>query len=155
MKSLFLAAVLCGASALAAHAESFTFKAHGGVDAAVQVMGMDGKPIGGAIQSGASEAVMASGRTLHGAYKCEFHSELPGGIFESLGVCTVTDGDGAYYELAGCNPTSKDRTANDCWADMRGTGGAYAGKGGHMSWHAKANADGKSGDAWGQGAWND
>lgn len=154
MKTIILAALMGGLSALSAHAESYTFNAHGGVDNAIQVTGMDGKPIGGAFLSGTSVTTMASGKTINGAYKCEFHSALPGGIFDQLGVCTVTDDVGSFYQLVGCNPTNKDGTEMDCWAGLRGTAGLYAGKGGSGSWHSRPSVDGKTGVAFGQGAWN-
>jgi hypothetical protein len=155
MKTLLLAALLVGGSALAAHAESFTFKANSTLGAGVQVMGEDGKPIGGGTLTGTGETVMASGKHTQMSYICEGHTALPGGIFESLGVCTVKDDAGAFYELYGCNPTNKTRTETDCWAGMVGTDGAYKGQHGTNSWHSKDNADGKTSVAWGQGGWND
>ena len=155
MKSILLAALLLGGTALAAHAERFTFKAVGTTQNSIQVKGDDGKPIGGAFLTGMADATMASGKVLHQAYNCEQHTALPGGIFQFLGVCTVTDAGGAFYELFGCNPTNKEMTETDCWAGAQGTGGAYAGKTGRVTWHSKPGADGKTGEAWGEGAWND
>lgn len=155
MKSLLLAALIMGGSALAAHAERFTFKAVGTTQNAVMVKSDDGKMIGGVFLSGAADAEMASGKKLHQAYQCEEHTALPGGIFAYMGVCTVTGEGGAFYELFGCNDANKAMTESDCWAGLEGTGGAYAGKHGTASWHSKQGADGKTGETWGQGAWND
>ena len=155
MKSLLFAALLLGGSALAAHAERFTFKAVGTEPNVVMVKGDDGKPIGAVFLTGTADADMASGKKLRQAYNCEEHTALPGGNFTYLGLCTVTDETGAFYELFGCNDANKAMTEADCWAGATGTGGAYAGKHGRVTWHAKTSADGKSGETWGEGAWND
>jgi hypothetical protein len=155
MKTIFLAALLVGGSALAVQAESFTFKAVGSMQNSVMVTGDDGKPIGGVFLSGTADADMASGKKLRQAYSCEEHTALPGGIFTYLGVCTVSDDTGKFYELFGCNDANKAMTEADCWAGATGTDGAYKGKHGRATWHSKPGADGKTGESLGQGAWND
>jgi hypothetical protein len=155
MKTLILAALLVGGSALAVQAESFTFRAVGTAPNSVMVTGEDGKPIGGVFLTGSADTDMASGKKLRQAYTCEEHTALPGGIFSYLGVCKVSDETGAFYELFGCNDANKAMTESDCWAGATGTDGAYKGRHAHLSWHAKASADGKSGETLGQGAWGD
>ena len=155
MKTILLAAVMVAGTALAAHAERFTFKAVGTVQNAIQVTGEDGKPIGGVFQSGTVETVWASGKAAHGTYSCESHTTLPNEIFQYLGVCTAKDDAGSFYELIGCDSTNKAMTEDDCWAGLVGTDGAYKGKHGRATWHGRGGPDGKTGEAVGEGAWND
>jgi hypothetical protein len=155
MKSILLAALLLGGTALAAHAERFTFKANGTVQNAIQITGEDGKPVGGAFQSGTTETVWASGKASHGTYTCESHTAMPNEIFQFLGVCTAKDEAGTFYELIGCDSANKAMTEDNCWAGMFGTGGAYAGKHGRATWHGTGSPDGKTGEALGEGAWGD
>ncbi|MGH7735427.1 MAG: hypothetical protein ACREOE_17475 [Gemmatimonadales bacterium] len=156
MKTLFVAALLLAASSVAANAETFTFTSDNTVSNQVvaPVAGGD-KPVAAAFFSGSSHVVYSSGRAATNAFRCANWSAAPGGVFDADAACTFEEpgGDSASI-VAGCSFTNKDRTESDCWGAMDGLGGAWKGKTGTISWHAKNSADGTSGAANGTGQWN-
>jgi hypothetical protein len=153
MKHLILAAILAGGTALAAHAETFTFTGTSTLSNALSVTPAGGKPVEAAFNTGKGQTIMASGKKLDTTNTCAAWSAMPGGIFDELGMCTFTDATGAGSILFGCNLNNKDMTG-DCWGGLWGTGGAYTGKRGSISWHNTLAADGKTGASAGTGQWN-
>ena len=154
MKTMILAALFMGGSALAAHAESFTFTGAGTATNTISVTAPDGSPVAAAFNSGKAQLTYASGKTVTSTSTCEQHSASPPvGIFRQLGECNITDPTGNSSILYGCNPT-KDMAAANCVGGLWGTSGAYAGKSGTITWHSTVSADGKTATFTGTGQWN-
>ena len=151
MKILALAAMLAASTAFSAQAESFNFSGTATLGAMVSVTGPDGKPVTTAFNTGKGQTVMA-GKSLATDSSCAANTALPGGVFEQLGQCTFTDPTGGASILFGCN-ANKAPGESDCWGELWGTSGAYSGRHGAMTWHNKANADGKTAAYNGVGQW--
>ncbi|HEY5288612.1 MAG TPA: hypothetical protein VIJ59_01135 [Caulobacteraceae bacterium] len=154
MKTIVLAALLLGGSAVAAHAESFTFKGTSTSANGVAAARPDGKLMTAGFSNGTGQTTMASGKVLATTSSCAGWSSQPADIFAQHGICTFSDATGAGTILFGCNPI-KDPAEADCVGRLGGTGGAYAGRTGTITWHAKNSPDGKTGAVWGEGHWDD
>ena len=154
MRTIILAALFLGGSALAANAESFTFTGTGTGTNAISVTAPDGAVVTAGFNAGKAQLTYASGKTVTSTSTCEQHSATPPiGIFQQYGECTLSDSNGNSSVLYGCTPT-KEAGAENCVGGLWGTSGAYAGKSGTLSWHGTVSADGKTGAFTGTGQWN-
>jgi len=142
------------ASTTVASAESFTFTSTATIANQVGGPVAGGKPVGASFSNGESDTTFASGKKAKSKLQCANWSAQPGQLFTSIGFCTADDGTSKYTVAFSCQATDEKNTASDCWGRLTGVSGAYQGKVGTASWHGAQNADGKSGTATGQGAWN-
>jgi len=152
MKTIAAAATLLCASAICAHAQSFTFSGTGQVVNQVMPV-MDGRPTGAVYSTSAGSTTMG-GKKMAAKSQCMQWTTPPGGLITGEGVCTASDTMGAFSVAFQCQGDVKANSA-DCWARIVGTGGGYANKMGTASWHSVNTADLKSLTYSGTGQWND
>lgn len=153
MKTLVLATALAGGLALGAHAETFTFTSTGTDIATVTTPGPNGSVRVAGVAAVKGMTTMAS-KTAPTSGQCATWPSMPGDIFASHGMCSISDPSGAFYIRYGCNP-AKEPMQDNCVGGIWGAGGAYAGRSGTLAWHGKAAPDGKSGVSEGAGQWGD
>ena len=90
MKTLFVAALLLGASGVAANAETFTFHSTGtAVNQVVAQTPGGGKPVAAVFLAGKITNTWASGQTSKN--DCANWTSTPGSIFDTYLACTFTD----------------------------------------------------------------
>ena len=156
MKTLLISLVLVGATAFAAHAETFTGSATSTITSSNVFAASAGKPVVENNINFAGQTIWASGKTTANKGTCANWTTPPGSIFDANGVCNYTDANGdAASILIGCDFAGKDMSQGNCWGGLLGTAGPHAGKSGTISWHFRAAADGKSGESKSVGQWND
>jgi hypothetical protein len=156
MKTLFIAFLLTGVAAIAAHAESFTGKSTSAPISSNTFPTPDGKSIISGTLSFSGQSVSASGKATTNKGTCNEWTTPPGSIFQANGVCNYTDSSGDTASiLIGCDFANKEMNEGDCWGGIAGTAGPHAGKSGTISWHFKPSPDGKSGTSLSVGQWND
>jgi hypothetical protein len=143
MKTIILAALLVGGSALAAQAETFTFSGTTTSVNSVSVTSPRGTRTGGGYSESRGTVTYAGGKTVESAARCVGWSGPPGDIF-SHGVCNLTDSAGTNSVGFRCLPDAKMTNEQSCVGGIWGTGGAYANRTGTLTWHSKDAADGKT-----------
>jgi hypothetical protein len=150
MKRIVLAALMLGVSAMAAHAESFTFTS-AGQSAGPPVMGTgaDGKPTATSHLTATTDITYASGAKSTAQTKCV----STGGSAGISGQCDFSEPSGDAASIAFTCTGAADGSQADCKGAMSGTAGARQGKTGTIMWHQTGTPDGKSSAA-GSGAWN-
>ena len=154
MRLLCISAAAILASTAAANAESFSFDGTGQVTNQVQAAGPQGQPVGATFANVESQTNWASGRKTSSKGTCANWSIAPQGGITSNGACAMTDSDGGAFSLSfACAALDAKNAMANCWGSMAGTGGAYQGKAGTISWRAKASPDGKSSMSMGSGQW--
>lgn len=154
MKTFILAALLLGGSALAVHAETFTFNGTGTPTNQLTVPGPNGTTRTAGFNVSKGVTTLASGKALPTDSTCAAWPSGPGDLFQSHGMCTFSDSTGAGYIRFGCNP-AKEAMEENCVGGIWGTSGAYAGRSGSMAWHGKSSTDGKTATFAGAGQWGD
>jgi len=156
MKTIIFALLALGVSYSAANAETFTFSSTSTLGDAVTAVMADGKPVTAAFLSGKSQATYASGRSTTNTFQCANWSAAPGSVFDAFGACTYVEAGGDTASIVvGCDYTAKDQSQSDCWGALSSQDGPHKGKSGTIAWHAKLNADGKTGVSTGTGQWDD
>ena len=155
MKILLASTLLLAGSAIAAHAQSFTFTSS--THTTNSLMISDGGTMQGAVfGEGMGEATYSNGAKTESHSTCASWTPAPGGPFSVTGVCTYTEkGDDKASIAFSCINDANKKNESDCWGGLRGISGRYAGKTGTISWHQKADAGDKGGTAMGTGMWND
>jgi len=129
-------------------AETFTVTSTSEVTSTISVPTSDGGAAIAVASKGNAKIVNSDGSKANSTFVCQAQTRPPSEIFRQVGVCDVTDSDGTFGILFGCNFTNKEMTAANCWGGMVGKSGSYEGRSGTMSW---AGADGASS---GTGQWN-
>jgi hypothetical protein len=150
MKRIVLAALMLGVSAVAAHAESFTFTSAGqAAGPPVAGVGADGKPTASSHLTAVTDITYASGAKSTAQTKCASTAGSAG----VSGQCDYTEANGDAASIAFTCMGAADGSQADCKGTMNGTAGARQGKTGTIMWHQTGTPDGKSA-ATGSGAWN-
>jgi len=153
LKIIVAAAALLCASAIVAHADTFTISGTGQIQNQVTATGTDGKPIGALYGTSTGQQTYASGMRTPLKGQCVQWSAAPGTGFTTDGICMGSDSMGTYSLVFGCLGDAKGAVA-DCWGGLQGTGGGYANKTGTESWHSTLSADQKTISFNGVGMWN-
>lgn len=153
MRTLVLATALAGGLAFGVQAETFTLTSTGSGIAQVTTPGPNGTIRFAGVAAIKGTTTMA-GKTLAHSGQCASWPSLAGDIFQSHGMCAISDASGAFYVRYGCNP-AKEPMSDNCVGGIWGTGGAYAGRSGTAAWHSRGAPDGKSSISEGAGQWGD
>jgi hypothetical protein len=156
MKTFLLAMLLASASAVAAHAESFTFTATNTASNQVGGPMADGTPVAAGFSTGASHTTWASGQKSTTTSTCAVWTNAPGAQFPTSGVCDYSESTGDKVRLAfSCQSTNKEQTQSNCWGALSGMAGPHAGKAGTISFHTWGGAGSPSSHSSGAGVWPD
>jgi hypothetical protein len=149
-KATNMIAVLATISAAStASAQTFTFQAQDKDGVSVGTIDRNGQPMGGRYTNGTSNVTWADGKKTSDSYSCIALSQPPrDSVFMSHSICDASNSSGSYTAVWGCNFMDKERTEMSCVGGLYGKTGAYAGRGGTITFH------GKGGVGTGTGQWN-
>lgn len=153
MKTLNLTSTLTGiAVALAmiganapAFAQSgdvtFTFNSTSNAPTALGGNGKNGVPYSGMHWTGNSTGKTSTGQTTKTSFACVMMTQPPrDSLFETHMLCDITASDGGYSATLGCQFINPAKQEASCIGGLYGTSGAYAGKRGVITNHAKGSS---------------
>lgn len=132
MKTITILAALAAASLAASAAnaaENFTFKTVGTPIDALRVPATGANFQGVAMNNTKAEVVYADGRKVTVTAKCAGWRNPPNAQFNQSGICVSQE----YEQNYSCQPREGKPGAN-CWGLLRGTGGAYKGRTGVITY---------------------
>lgn len=152
MKKVLLATAILCASAMAAHAESFTFTATNKTTSSI-VVPMPGSVAAASTADGEATTTFASGKTDKSTSKCAIQTRPPGDQFAATGVCNATSDRGNFGITFACQNADQAKFTSMCWGVLVGLSGDYKGKSGALSWTSTGNAEQSGNTGAGGGAW--
>jgi len=143
MKKILMASILAiSVCATTAYAETFTFKSTNGDETQVGGTTPEGMNYGGSYWTGTGTSTNASGKKIKYSYKCISLAQPPrDAIFMLHGSCNVAAEDGNFSTVMGCNVLDAETREVSCVGGLNGETGAYEGRRGNYTNHAK---EGKS-----------
>ena len=105
--------------------------------------------------SGSSKTKYSKGEKATNTFVCASNTNPPSELFHQQTFCDVADNDNDTFSIfGGCNFLNAERTESTCVGGLIGKTGAYAGRGGSITWHGKIS-DGATVEATGAGVWNE
>jgi hypothetical protein len=148
--TLILSTLAIVLSAGTAYAEGFTYVSTATTTKTVGGIGPTGTDYMGGYAEGTSKVVREDGTKLKASYVCVSTGQ-PGNskIFDVHMACDITAEDGTFSMVAGCQIMNEDGGEMSCVGGMQGKTGAYEGRSGNLSQHAK------DGTSKGSGQWFD
>lgn len=142
-RSGFIAGALMLAVAMpaTAMAQSFTFKSTSNAQNMLGGDGKNGVPYSGGHWTGSSTGVTADGQKTNTTFKCVMMTQPPTDtLFQAHMLCDITAANGTYSATMGCQFVNPAAQEVSCIGGLYGTGGAYAGRRGSITNHAKGSA---------------
>lgn len=142
---LGLMAAAAGLALGAASAQSFTFSSVSDETTNLGATTPAGT-VGGAYWTGTTTAAYADGTETVSSFTCVSMTQPPrDAIFMMHGVCDLTAEDGTFTSYMGCNVLSEDPMEMGCVGGLTGKTGAYEGRGGSFTLHAKGETSAGTG----------
>ncbi len=123
-----------------AMAQSFTFKSTSNAQNALGGNGQNGVPYSGGYWTGSSSGEMADGQKTNTTFKCVMMTQPPkDSLFEAHMLCDITAANGTYSATMGCMFVNPAKQEVSCIGGLYGTSGAYEGRRGSITNHAKGS----------------
>ncbi len=127
---------------------TFTFTSTSNTPTMLGGNGKNGVPYSGMHWTGSSTGKTSTGATTKTSFSCVMMTQPPrDSLFEAHMLCDVTAADGGYSATMGCSFMDQTRQEASCIGGLYGTSGAYAGRRGSITNHAKG------GTSTGTGSW--
>ncbi len=125
---------------------TFTFSSTSNAPTMLGGNGKNGVPYSGMHWTGNSTGKTSTGATTKTSFSCVMMTQPPrDSLFESHMLCDVTAPDGEYSATMGCQFINQATNEASCIGGLYGTSGAYAGRRGTITTHAKGSASSGTG----------
>ncbi len=132
--------ILALAMPATAMAQSFTFKSTSNAQNMLGGNGQNGVPYTGGHWTGSSTGMMADGTKTSTTFTCVMMTQPPkDSLFEAHMLCDIAAANGSYSATMGCQFVNPAKQEVSCIGGLYGTGGAYAGRRGTITNHAKGS----------------
>lgn len=125
---------------------TFTFSSTSNAPTALGGDGKNGVPYSGMHWTGSSMGQTSTGAKTKTKFSCVMMTQPPrDSLFQAHMLCDVTADDGSYSAAMGCSFMDAAKQETSCIGGLYGTGGAYAGRSGSITNHAKGGVSSGTG----------
>ncbi len=120
---------------------TFTFSSTSNAPTMLGGDGKNGVPYSGQHWTGSSTGKTSTGATTKTSFSCVSMTQPPTDtLFQAHMLCDITAADGGYSATMGCQFIDMAKGEVSCIGGLYGTSGAYTGKRGSITNHAKGSA---------------
>ena len=120
---------------------TFTFTSTSNAPSTLGGNSKNGVPYSGSHWTGSSIGKSSAGETTKTSFSCVMMTQPPTDtLFQAHMLCDITAPDGTYSATMGCQFIDMAKGEVSCIGGLYGTGGAYAGRRGSITNHAKGSA---------------